>query len=707
MVRLLKLINQNLSHFNDIFHSQSEQIQSFLVHSSILTELHPSAINKYLKINDSEEILETLFADGQIVYKDKEHFYHYPQPLREFLYSKLTKKMKYAKNINKEHIKLAHIYEEMSLYLPAFVHYVAGKDYFQATRMIRITESRYNPSDFLTLLTRCLESGNANLFSHDFDVFLIRCIPLSILEQLIPTMRNDINKYKKNNQLSLVAHSQYRLATIFIYKGDIHEAKQIYRDSLEVSMQINLHDKMILNHLGIAETLIFSGNYDEAIYYVKKALFYSEKFQYHYYQTYSLWLLSAIYLEKNNFKEAEPFLKQAIELRQQSDEDDTGKTFSYCSMSKYLRYKQDYVQSIKWAEKALRHALHYGNDLDVGEAYVELSKNYMRLEQWEQAESYLNNAYSVYKHFSYYRCVVLYLQLKISLNKKDSVKAEKLRKRLLKISQENNYRIFIEKLHDKKPKLVVNQENTVSLRIETLGQFKILLNDKAVNLTRSSSLQLLQILITYRNQNLNKDFLLDLLFPNHSLDSINKNFYVALSTLRKALEPNIKSGRLSTYITQSKNHYRFNSTLLYLDVDKFTHFIHDKTDSLATRTKNLLKAESLYKGDYFEEYPYADFLEVERKKLRAQYLDVLKQVAHLYWNPNNYKLGIEYFEKLLAVDPYQDVVYLDYIERLLKSNLFLQAKSVAERYTKYIEKELGFSVQNQLQQLFKQYSFAL
>lgn len=705
------MLNQNLSDSKEIellFHSQSEEIKSFLVRSSILTELHPSAINQYLNISNSREILEKLFTDNQIVYKDKDNFYHYPQELREFFYSKLTKKMKYSKNINKEHLKLANIYKEMCLYLPAFVHYVAGKDYFQATRMIRITESRYNPVDFLTLLTRCLESGNANLFSRDFDVFLIRCIPLSILEQLIPTMESDINKYKKHNQLSLVAHSKYRLATIYIYKGEINEAKQIYLDSLKISTQINLHDKMILNHLGIAETLIFSGNYDEAIYYVKRALFYSEKFQYHYYQTYSLWLLSAIYLEKNNFDKAEPFLKQAIKLREESDEDDTGKTFSYCSMSKYLRYKQDYVQSTKWAEKALRHALHYGNDLDVGEAYVELSKNYMAMEQWEQAESYLDNAYSVYKHFSYHRCIVLYQQLKISLKKGDTLAAKAKHKRLLEISKKNNYRLFIEKLNDSKPKLIVNQANvTPILRLEVLGRFKLLLNGKPVSLTRSSSLQLLQILITYRNQNLNKDFLLDLLFPDHSLDSINKNFYVALSTLRKALEPDLKSGRMSTYITQSKNHYMFNSKSLYLDAEEFNRLINEKTVSLASRTKNLLKAESLYRGDYFEEYPYEVFLEEEREKLRAQYLDVLKQLAYIYWNPNNYKLGIEYFEKLLAFDPYQDIVYLEYIERLLKSNLFLQAKSVAERYIKYIENELGFSVQNKLQSLFERYSFAL
>lgn len=689
-----------------LFHLLSDEIQSFLIRSSIMTELHPSAINKYLEINHSLEILEQLFNGSNLVYKDREDFYCYSQPLREFLYEKLTKKMKFSENIIKEHLKLANIYKDMSLYFPAFVHYVAGKDYFQATRMIRIAENRYNTEDFLTLLTQCLESGNANLFSRDFDVFLIRCIPLFILEQLIPSMINDIEKYKKQNQLSLVAHSTYRLATIYIYKGEIETAKKIYLDSLNISTQIKLHDKIILNHLGIAETLIFSGNYKEATYYVKRALFYSEKYQYHYYQTYSLWLLSAVYLEKN-FEKAEPFLKQAIKIREESLEDDTGKTFSYCSMSKYLRYKGNFVESIKWAEKALRHALHYGNDLDIGEAYLELSKNYMRLEQWKQAESYLENAYSVFEHFSYHRCVVLYLQLIISLSKENYERAEKIQKRLLEISKEKKYPLFIQKVKESRLKMIDKKsEETPTLKLEVLGDFKLLLNNKPINLSRSSSLKLLQILITYRNQNLNKDFLLELLFPDHSLESINKHFYVALSTLRKALEPNLKSGRNSTYITQSKNHYIFNSKKMYLDVDEFTHLINEKTDSLASRTKNLLKAEALYKGDYFEEYPYEEFLEEEREKLRSQYLQVLKQLAFIYWNPNNYELGIGYFEKLLDVDPYQDVVYLEYIERLLKSNLYLQAKNVAERYEKYIEHELGISVQHKLQQLFEQYKLA-
>ncbi len=105
----------------------------------------------------------------------------------------------------------------------------------------------------------------------------------------------------------------------------------------------------------------------------------------------------------------------------------------------------------------------------------------------------------------------------------------------------------------------------------------------------------------------------------------------------------------------------------------------------------------MYRGDYFEEYPYVSFLELVREKFRVYYLKVLQELAVYYWDQADYEQGISYFEKALLKEPYEESVYLEYMERLMKANLVLQAKKVSELYQKYIEKELGIPVQAKLQ----------
>ncbi|OIK17161.1 hypothetical protein BIV60_00240 [Bacillus sp. MUM 116] len=103
-----------------------------------------------------------------------------------------------------------------------------------------------------------------------------------------------------------------------------------------------------------------------------------------------------------------------------------------------------------------------------------------------------------------------------------------------------------------------------------------------------------------------------------------------------------------------------------LDVDHFLKVLSDSTNvSQSDRIKSLLKAESLYRGDFFEEYSYESYLETEREQLRHTFLNILIELARYYWDCKDYINGMKYYEKSLEKDPYQDHVYVEYIDRLL------------------------------------------
>jgi LuxR family maltose regulon positive regulatory protein len=125
-----------------------------------------------------------------------------------------------------------------------------------------------------------------------------------------------------------------------------------------------------------------------------------------------------------------------------------------------------------------------------------------------------------------------------------------------------------------------------------------------------------------------------------------------------------------------------------------------KAKSPGERIKFLHKAEQLYQDDYFYEYPYVHFLEFEREYNKKIYINILKELANHYWNQGQYEESMNYFDKIIEKDPYQEEVYEIYIQKLLDTNFVLRAKKVADLYCRYIEKELGVPVKEKITKWF-------
>lgn len=139
--------------------------------------------------------------------------------------------------------------------------------------------------------------------------------------------------------------------------------------------------------------------------------------------------------------------------------------------------------------------------------------------------------------------------------------------------------------------------------------------------------------------------------------------------------------------------------------DEFTQLVEQRNVFTENdRLKQLKRAEALYQGDFFEGYPYHDFLEEERHKLRSLFLSILQELADFHWKNGEFKAGIEYYEKLIKKDPYNETIYVEYMERLLIKNFPLQAKKVSEQYINFIENELGIPVGEKVQSLFRKYT---
>jgi LuxR family maltose regulon positive regulatory protein len=685
----------------EILASQSEEIRNFLYKTCLLTELNANVINSYLGMDHSAEILEHLLKNHLFIYQTSTGTIKFHNLFRSFLYKELSKRYNRAE-IDDFHKKLSHIYEQKADFIHAFAHSVVGSHFLHAAKLMKIMKERLNRFQFLTLIDTLLENFSPDLSSVSISLFLFRCIPLDVIKDLVTPIEIHFKGIKETTSPVLLIRFQYQLATLYFYIGEIHQSERLCSDSLHESIKIK-DEEMICKNLTLKSLIYWkTGRHKDAIHFARESLSYPGNYSNFHPHYLALWILSEIYLEQNNLRKAKSLIEETLKLSKLRY--DCSVIYPYCSMGKYYRLKGQYQEAFAWIKKAEDTAVKFNLDYDLGIIYKEMALTFIETKQWEEAEIYLSRSYEHLSHNTFLTCIIKRLQIITWKQLGKHQLAIDTQSELENIYKEKNYYWFFQNQNSEKhSSITIEDHNTAALSIYVLGSFEIKYKGKSITIKRKSSLRLLQYFISHRESKLTKDRMINELFPEGSIHTVDNQFYVALSHLRRALEPHLKSGRDSRFIKQSGEHYSLSMDDIYLDLHEFTQLVQNKDASSALeRVEQLKRAELLYRGDYFEEYPYVGFLELEREKYRTLYLQLLRELALYYWDQKDYQQGIHYFEKAIEKEPYEESLYMEYIQRLLEANLLLQAKKVSALCEKFIEKELGIPVRAKLRNFSKQ-----
>lgn len=156
-----------------------------------------------------------------------------------------------------------------------------------------------------------------------------------------------------------------------------------------------------------------------------------------------------------------------------------------------------------------------------------------------------------------------------------------------------------------------------------------------------------------------KEELLELLWPEQDPRLTGNRLHVALTTLRKALEPDLVRGARSTYILRENDRYRLHpGDDGFLDVAAFDNALNAAAAADPHRAwKYYLEAESLYKGDIFGEEPYIDWCEEARTQYREKYLRLLHQIAEHHATEGDLSAATDYLQRALRIDAYAEEDY--------------------------------------------------
>jgi len=196
------------------------------------------------------------------------------------------------------------------------------------------------------------------------------------------------------------------------------------------------------------------------------------------------------------------------------------------------------------------------------------------------------------------------------------------------------------------------------LRVRILGPFRVQRGAQEIapdEWEREKARQLFQFFITYRRRLMDRDRIVDRLWPGLDPDAAQRDFKVALSTLRRVLEPEREPGAPSAYIFRDGSRYGLrHGADLWLDAERFERLVIEGDrrfdDDPEAGMACYWEALALYQGDYLEECPYEDWCSEERERLLALYLRTADRMARALVELEEWEETIEVCRSILARD---------------------------------------------------------
>jgi ATP/maltotriose-dependent transcriptional regulator MalT/DNA-binding SARP family transcriptional activator len=241
----------------------------------------------------------------------------------------------------------------------------------------------------------------------------------------------------------------------------------------------------------------------------------------------------------------------------------------------------------------------------------------------------------------------------------------------------------------------VNKAPAAGLRVYSFGRFKLYRGNDEI-IPRYWSSEKAKILFKYlvlhrRNGFVAKDRLVEMLWPEEDPAKSTNRFHVALSALRKTLEPELLTGFPSAYIVRKKDAYRLDlKEEGYCDIKEFEKALRMaiKESSPEESFNYFVKAESVYASGLFDEDRYIGWCIEARDEYRQKYLGVLARLIDFYEKELEYHRCIDLARRYLTIDEYAEGIYLKLMKLYVKVGNTPMAVKVFDNCVATIQQDL-------------------
>ncbi|HUF36914.1 MAG TPA: BTAD domain-containing putative transcriptional regulator [Anaerolineales bacterium] len=250
------------------------------------------------------------------------------------------------------------------------------------------------------------------------------------------------------------------------------------------------------------------------------------------------------------------------------------------------------------------------------------------------------------------------------------------------------------------------------LDVVTLGSFQTRLGDRPVPpgaWVRAAARQLWQLLLTHYDAPLDREQILEYLWPGAELEAAQRNFKVALNSLYKALEPDRPPGVDSAYVLREGTVYALRPGAdLRLDARDFIRAVtaaegHAGGPAVphADAVPLLESALALYQGEYLPEARYEPWAARRREQLAGLFLRTADKLCSLYLEEDRPDDAAAVAHRMLAEDPCWERAY----QHLMRAHVRLgdhgQAARVYHRCVEILRDEMDVAPSDETEHLYR------
>ncbi len=235
------------------------------------------------------------------------------------------------------------------------------------------------------------------------------------------------------------------------------------------------------------------------------------------------------------------------------------------------------------------------------------------------------------------------------------------------------------------------------IRIETLGKFNIFCGNKILDkkaFEGSRPLLLLKSIVLHGSRDIPKEILIDDIWPDATAKAGDKNFKINLHRLRKAIEPSPKKEFGYSYILHRAGLISLDPQLVVVDADEFIAFgaramALERDNRPDTALEFYTRAVGMYKGDYFCEEPYMEWISRKRDLFRIKFMELVQKKAMLHEDLDEIDRAIETWNFILSVDPCFETAYQNLMILHADTGRQKKALDTFEQCRRVLEKEMG------------------
>jgi ATP/maltotriose-dependent transcriptional regulator MalT/DNA-binding SARP family transcriptional activator len=224
------------------------------------------------------------------------------------------------------------------------------------------------------------------------------------------------------------------------------------------------------------------------------------------------------------------------------------------------------------------------------------------------------------------------------------------------------------------PELDLARSPSSAVQIVTLGRFAVLRAGTVVPAADWQSRKardLLKLLVGRRGRPVTREAAAEALWPGEPPGPLSNRLSVALSTLRKVLDPD-RGRPTDHYIAADAQTLALRVDHVEVDV---VAFLHAADEAIAGGSPEALReAERMYTGDFLEEDLYEDWSVDCREHARSVALEVSRRLADAAARGGDDEDASRHLRRILERDPHDEAAWIDLIAALGRLRRYGEAR---------------------------------